>query len=90
MDYRTIPIRVICRFYQSLPYRDTANIPLTPTESVISILLGLSDPPIPPLYTRLPYRPFIMVPNTVTTAYPSAFRLAGSQIRRILFPRRRD
>jgi hypothetical protein len=51
IDYRTIPIRVTCRFYQSPPYRDAADIPLTPAESVIPTLLGLLDSPTPLLYT---------------------------------------
>ena len=50
---------------------------------------GLLDPPIPLPYTRLPHRPSIMIPNAVTTAYPP-FGLAGSQIRRIAFPRQRN
>jgi hypothetical protein len=52
-------------------------------------LLGLPDPPAP-LYTRLPYYPFIMVPNTVITVYFPVFRLADSQIRRITSPRQRN
>jgi hypothetical protein len=79
IDYRTIPIRLTYYFYKSLPYRDAADISLAPTESVTPTLLGLLDPPAPPPYTRLPHRPFIMVPNTAIiaiAAYPPTFRLA--------------
>jgi hypothetical protein len=90
MDHRTIPIRATCRFYKSPPYRDTADVPLTPAESVTPTPPGLPDPPAPPPYTRLPHHPSIMVPNAATAAQPPAFRLAGRQIRRPAFPRQRD
>jgi hypothetical protein len=90
MDHRTIPIGVICRFCKSPPYRDTADVPLTPAESVTPTPPGQSDPPAPSQYTRLPHRPSIMVPNATTAAHPPAFGLAGRQIRRTAFPRQRD
>jgi hypothetical protein len=90
MDYRTIPIRATCRFCRSPPYRDAADTPLTPAESMTPTPPGLLDSPVPLLDTRLPYRPSIMVPNAVTTACPPAFGLAGSQIRRTAFPRQRN
>jgi hypothetical protein len=90
IDYRTIPIKVIYRFYQSPPYQNTANIFLISTESVIPTLLDLSDPPTSLLYTRLLYRLFIIISNTIIITHPLTFRLAGSQIRRTVFPRRRD
>jgi hypothetical protein len=90
MDHRTIPIGATCRFCKSPPYRDTADAPLIPAESVAPTPPGLSEPPAPPSHTRLPHRPSIMVPSAVTTAHPPAFGLAGSQIRRTAFPRQRD
>jgi hypothetical protein len=78
MDHRTISIRGIYRFYKSPPYRDAADAPPAPAESVTSTPPGLSDPPVPLLNTRLFYRPSIMIPNTVSAAYPPAFRLAGN------------
>jgi hypothetical protein len=87
MDHRTIPIRATCRFYKSPPYQDATNTP--PLESATFTPLGLSDPLVPLLYTRLPHRPSIIVPNTVTTTYPPALGLAGSQIRYTTFPRQR-
>jgi hypothetical protein len=79
IDYRTILIRLTYYFYKSLPYRDAADVSPASAESITPTLLGLLDSPAP-LYTRLSYRLFIMVPNTITTAiaaYPPAFRLAG-------------
>ena len=61
-----------------------------PAESVTPTPPGLPDPPVPLLSTRLLHRPSIMVPNAATTAYPPAFGLAGSQIRRTAFPRQRN
>jgi hypothetical protein len=90
MDHYTIPIGAICRFYKSPPYRDAADTPLTPAEFITLTPPGLSDPPVPLPDTRLPHHPSIMVPNAVATAYPSAFGLAGSQIRRIAFPRQQN
>jgi hypothetical protein len=90
MDYRIISIRVTYYFCKSPPYQNTANIPPAPAESITPTLLGLSNPPAPLLYNRLPHRPFIIIPNTVTAAYPPIFRLADRQIRSIVFPRQRD
>jgi hypothetical protein len=90
MDHRTIPIGATCRFCKSPPYRDTADVPLTPTESVTPTPPDLPDPPAPPPYTRLPHPPSIMVPNAATAAQPPTFGLAGRQIRRTAFPRQRD
>jgi hypothetical protein len=89
MDHRTIHVGATCRFCKSPPYRDTTDTPL-PTESMTPTPPGLPNPPIPLLDTRLPHRPSIMVPNAVTTAYPPAFGLADSQIRRTAFPRQRN
>ena len=50
----------------------------------------LLDPPALSLSTRLPYRPFIMVSDTTTTAHPPVLGLAGSQIRHTIFPRQRN
>jgi hypothetical protein len=90
MDHRTIPIGVTCRFCKSPPYRDSADAPPTSAESVTSTPPGLLESVAPPPYTRLPHRPSIMTPNTATVAYAPTFGVAGSQIRRTAFPRRRD
>jgi hypothetical protein len=45
---------------------------------VILTLLDLSDPPAPPLYIRLSYYLFIMIPNTIIIVYPPIFKLMGS------------
>jgi len=90
MDHRTIPIGATCRFCKSPPYRDTADVPSTPAESVTPTPPGLPEPSAPPPYTRLPHRPSIMVPNAAAAAHPPALGLAGTQIRRTAFPRQRD
>jgi len=90
MDHRTIPIGATCRFCKSPPYRDSADAPPTSAESVTPTPPGLSEPSAPPPYTRLPHRPSVIIPNTATAAHPPTFGVAGSQICRIAFPRRRD
>jgi hypothetical protein len=90
MDHRTIPIGATCRFCKSPPNRDTADTPLTSTETATPTPPGLPDQSAPPPYTRLPHRPSIMIPNTVIAAHPPTLGLAGSQIRRTAFPRQRD
>jgi hypothetical protein len=89
MDHRTIPVGATCRFCKSPPYRDTADAPPTPAESVMPTPSGLPDPPAPLPSARLPHRPSIMIPNAVTAARPPAFGLASSQTRRMPFPRQR-
>jgi hypothetical protein len=87
IDHRIIFIEVTCHFYKSPPYRDTADTPLTSTEFMTFTSPGLLNQSAPPLYTRLPHRPFIIIPNTVTAAHSPVFGLADTQIRRIAFPR---
>jgi len=90
MDHRTIPVGATCRFCKSPPYRDSADAPLTSAESVTPTLPGLSEPSAPLPCTRLPHRPTVMIPNTVTAAPSPTLGVAGSQIRRTVFPRRRN
>jgi hypothetical protein len=78
INHRTIPIRGIYRFYKSSLYRDIADILLASAESITSISPGLSDLSVSLLNTRLPYRPSIIIPNTISTIYSPALGLVDN------------
>jgi hypothetical protein len=78
INYRIISIREIYYFYKSSLYRDIADISLAFTKFITFTSLGLLNPSVSFLNTRLLYRLFIIISNTTFIVYSFTFKLADN------------